>query len=125
MKLIQLKNKDLKWVREKLLIEQGYTCAICGCDLESDVKSNPKNIHIDHEHFGERRVRAVLCRRCNVIEGRVWKWYNRYTKKKLNNNKDYQNMLKGLNFYYDNHITQFIHPLATRVKRKRKKNAKK
>ena len=122
MVLIQLKNKDLKWVRAKLLEEQDYICAICGCNLKDDIKNNPKNLHVDHQHFGDKLIRGILCRRCNTIEGKLWNFYNRYTKKELKSKEDYMSMIRGLNFYYDNHLTEFIHPSAIKkIKKKAKK----
>ena len=123
MKLIQLKQKDLKWVREKLLEAQDWTCAICGCDLKDEYKTNPRSIHTDHQHFGDKRVRGVLCRACNTCEGKLWNSYQRSTKKELKSQEGYMNMIRGLQFYYDNHLTEFIHPSAIK-KPKNRKNKK-
>lgn len=44
-----------------LLIKQKYACAVCG-----DVTS--ATLHIDHDH-GTKRVRGLLCTRCNPLLG--------------------------------------------------------
>ena len=44
----------------KMIIEQDYKCAICGCKL--DLK---KNTHVDHNH-DNGKVRGILCHSCNM-----------------------------------------------------------
>lgn len=85
------KRQDPEWVRQEnmrqrlykygltleqfqqMLEDQGFLCAICGCDL-SELSFN--NIHIDHDHSccpTERScgecVRKLLCRACNYLLG--------------------------------------------------------
>jgi len=51
---------------EKMLLDQDFTCLICGCILE------PDNISVDHDHLtGE--VRGLLCRQCNTGLGKFEK----------------------------------------------------
>jgi Recombination endonuclease VII len=50
---------------DRLLIEQGGVCAICG----SKESGGPgKNFHVDHDHF-HNRVRGLLCCNCNFVIG--------------------------------------------------------
>ena len=114
MRLVQTKRSDLKEIRLKLLKKQDYKCKICGTKLDM---SNPRNIHVDHQHFGEHRIRAVLCRRCNTIEGKLFNWYNRTTPKNQKSQDDYLKVLKGLVKYQKVKPTKYIYP---KVKRRRK-----
>lgn len=61
----KLKNKDINQVREELLEKQEYKCGICEIDLKNEDNTNR---HTDHNHT-TGRVRGVLCRRCNLLEG--------------------------------------------------------
>ena len=67
MDLIQLKNKDIKEIRESLLKKQGGVCAIC--------KKIPKRPVLDHEHTkrikGTGLCRGVLCSNCNVMIAKI------------------------------------------------------
>jgi len=64
---IQLKNKDIKRVREELQKAQNNICPICGGTIDAPV--------LDHEHkkkiHGSGLVRGVICRNCNVYLGRI------------------------------------------------------
>ena len=59
----RISHKELKQLREKLLQEQEFTCPICQKVIENPV--------VDHHHTkrigGTGRIRAVLCRTCNVL----------------------------------------------------------
>lgn len=44
---------------DKLYIEQGGFCAICGGDNKG------KTMHIDHDHI-TGKIRGLLCNRCNM-----------------------------------------------------------
>lgn len=48
----------------ELLKSQGYKCAICRKDLDMG-----KDTHIDHAHYGDRRVRGALCSSHNSALG--------------------------------------------------------
>lgn len=118
MKLIQARYKDLPEMRATLLKKQGYKCKVCNKLLSTN---NPKEIHVDHEHFGEHRIRAVLCRRCNTCEGKLWNSYMRSTLKEERGEKDYLNMLRGLLKYKKYKPTRYIHPSVIRKRRKKGK----
>lgn len=61
--IIQLKQKDLPGIREKILEEQNGICPIC--------KREIKDPCVDHHHKkrikGTGLIRGVLCRSCNVF----------------------------------------------------------
>ena len=120
MKLIQLKPKDLKSIRLTLLTKQKFKCKVCGCELSLDTPEESKNCHVDHQHFGDKLVRGVLCRRCNSCEGRLWNSYIRNTLKTQRCTEDYEKMLKGLLKYSRLKPTKYIHPKALKKRRRRK-----
>lgn len=62
----KLRTTDLRAVKEELLEEQNYRCALCNIDLLSDLR----NACVDHCHR-TGFIRAVLCRNCNRGEGKV------------------------------------------------------
>lgn len=61
-------------VRDILLEKQGGRCPICGIDLIQFVPA--KDRVVDHCHI-TGRIRAVLCRNCNGIEGKIYNLANR------------------------------------------------
>lgn len=114
MKLIQLKPKDILPLKHKLLKKQKYKCKICGIDLSN---TESKGIHVDHQHYGDKLIRAVLCRRCNAVEGKMYNSYIRSTKKEQRSEKDYLSMLKGMVGYATIKPTRYIHPKALKRKK--------
>lgn len=67
---MRLKPKEVRAYRQKLLIKQGGLCGLCA-------KKVPKGQDtLDHCHTSGR-VRSVLHRNCNSIEGRIKHWVNR------------------------------------------------
>ncbi len=112
MKLKQLKYKDIAPLREKLLKEQFNKCDICGCEIDEKSGSS-----LDHQHKlksepcgkdGGGLVRGVLCRNCNVWEGKIWNGTRRYRQPK--NVQDRIEMLKELINYYEKGTLDLIHP---------------
>lgn len=76
MRTRQLKQKEIKDVRQKILEEQNYICPIC---------TNPigeLDAMLDHEHKkrvgGTGLIRGVLCRSCNVFVGKIENNCKRY-----------------------------------------------
>jgi RNase P subunit RPR2 len=65
--IIQLKHKDIPKLRDKLLKKQKGICPICKKEIISPV--------LDHQHKrrinGTGQIRAVICRSCNVLLGKV------------------------------------------------------
>ena len=60
--MIRLKAKDIKKIRQDLLLVQGNKCAICGEAVDDAV--------LDHDHK-TGLIRAVLHRQCNAFLGRI------------------------------------------------------
>lgn len=69
----RLSAAQIPILKKKLLAEQQYRCALCDNDL-SEVPT--KDICLDHDHKAGH-VRAVLCRNCNGIEGKIYNLANR------------------------------------------------
>ncbi len=116
MKLIAIKRTQMKEIRLELLEKQNWKCLICKCELKED-----KNSHTDHQHFGDKLIRGILCRRCNTLEGKLWNNYNRMTKREQKSWEDYYSFLLGLVKYYKKKPTRYVFP---EVKKKRKRKPK-
>lgn len=56
-----------------LLKKQGYRCPLCNGSLKANASKQPV---LDHCHR-DGHIRAVLCRNCNGIEGKVFNLMNR------------------------------------------------
>lgn len=91
---MKLKYKDIPSTKAKLADEQGWVCPICQRSL-LDLKKRDQCL--DHNHVtGE--IRAVLCRGCNSMEGKVYRAFIRVGLK--NQGVDYGMFLDGLKEYY-------------------------
>ena len=111
--LRQIKSTEVKELREKILENQGFKCAICGKDIRND-----PGIALDHQHKlnknqtlgtdGAGLIRGVLCRDCNAYEGIIWNNGTRY--KQFKTVKERIEFLKQLIQYYENGTYPFIHP---------------
>lgn len=112
--LRQLKSTEVKELREKILKNQGFKCAICGKTLSED----DTGISLDHQHRlnknqeigsdGAGLIRGVLCRECNTYEGKIWNNGTRY--KQFKTVKERIEFLKRLIQYYEAGTYPFIHP---------------
>jgi DNA-directed RNA polymerase subunit RPC12/RpoP len=60
LKLYGLKPRELNDLRTRLLVAQGYKCAICGTNFSGRVA------FLDHDHHSGA-LRGVLCFRCNRL----------------------------------------------------------
>ncbi len=101
----KLKTKDIPIIKEELLIKQNDICPICKRDLILHIKK--KDRCLDHSHI-TGRVRAVLCRSCNAIEGKAYKNFVRYGLRKAG--IDYQEFMVNLTKYINYPETNYIHP---------------
>lgn len=112
--LRQIKSTEVKELREKILENQGFKCAICGKTLSED----DTGISLDHQHRlnknqtlgtdGAGLIRGVLCRECNVYEGKIFNNGTRY--KQFKTVKERIEFLKQLIQYYEAGTYPFIHP---------------
>jgi hypothetical protein len=107
---MRLKYKDIPKIKEKLLKKQLHICPICLRDLLVLPK---RDICLDHNHK-TGRIRAVLCRGCNSMEGKVWRAFQRVGLAKAG--IDYESFLVNLSLYNFNYNretgygTKYIHP---------------
>lgn len=106
---VQLKASDVPKYRKKILKEQEGLCAICKTCLK-----NCKGVSLDHQHKtkaekigvnGAGLVRGVLCRDCNVFEGKIWNNSKRYGK--FDNLPEF---LRNLADYLEKENYPYIHP---------------
>jgi hypothetical protein len=101
---MKLKYKDIPRIKKVLLQKQGFICPICDRDLNT---LKPRDICLDHNHTNGK-VRAVLCRGCNSMEGKVYRLYVRLGLR--NQGVEYTKILIGLSKYTSYKETKYIHP---------------
>lgn len=110
--MIQLKSSEIQEVREEILESQGGVCDLCG-----EVIDEKSGISLDHQHKkksetngvdGAGLVRGVLCRSCNVMEGKVWNNMTRYLQPTCV--QDRVEWLEKLIQYYKKENYPLIHP---------------
>lgn len=101
---MKLKYKDIPEIKSKLMLRQKDLCAICERPL-SAMKS--RDICLDHNHK-TGKIRAVLCRGCNSMEGKVHRAFVRVGLQ--NQGVDYKMFLAGLMDYTRVKDTKYIHP---------------
>lgn len=110
-KLTQLKSNEVSTLRENILKTQNGLCAICGCIITDETGYSLDHQHkVKKENIGEDGaglIRGVLCRACNVWEGKIWNSTQRY--RQPNNVSERIEMLKSLITYYENGTYPFIH----------------
>ncbi|HXB11394.1 MAG TPA: endonuclease domain-containing protein [Bacteroidia bacterium] len=61
------KQEQIAFLKDKLLKEQDYICPLCEADM---LQMEVKNRCLDHDHE-TGLVRAVVCRNCNSMEGKI------------------------------------------------------
>jgi len=110
--LKQLKTNEIQEVRENILTEQNGCCALCGVEI-----TEATGYSLDHQHMTKKEtigedgaglIRGVLCRSCNVWEGKIWNNTQRYRQPK--SVQDRIDMLEKLIEYYKKDNINLIHP---------------
>jgi hypothetical protein len=101
---MKLKYKDIPIIKKELVKIQEGLCPIC--ERQLDTLKN-RDICLDHNHINGK-IRAVLCRGCNSMEGKVYRAFVRVGLK--NQGVDYKNFLIGLQLYLGYPETKYIHP---------------
>lgn len=106
---IQLKMSDISKYRNEIMKEQDYKCAICVCEIK-----DKKGVSLDHQHKTKKEeigingaglIRGVLCRNCNVFEGKIWNNSKRYGKFKT-----LPIFLRAVADYLEKENYPYIHP---------------
>lgn len=115
-----LKSSEVKMVREDILKHQDFKCAICGKDLRG-----VDGISLDHQHKLNKRqelgddgaglIRGVLCRECNVLEGKIWNNSSRY--KQFKSVQERVIWLQKLVNYYMKENYHMVHPSEKPIKK--------
>ena len=110
--LKQLKSKDKEHYRNQILKEQDGKCSICNQKITEET-----GISLDHQHKlksetigedGAGLIRGILCRSCNVWEGRIWNNTQRYKQSK--SVQERIDLLESLIKYYKSGTYNLIHP---------------
>lgn len=116
----QLKSGDISHIRDTILEEQNNKCVLCNNEITEDT-----GVSLDHQHMkksetigedGAGLVRGVLCRACNVWEGKIWNNTLRYRQPK--DVQDRIEMLQALIDYYKKDNYELIHPSERPKERK-------
>jgi len=98
----QLKQSEIKSLRNHILKKQNGKCWICG--------KEPKIATLDHEHKkkvkGTGQIRGVLCNNCNVFIARIENNSPRYCISK----NDLPEILRKTANYFEKKQYNFIHP---------------
>jgi len=111
---MEMKRSDIPKVKEILIKRQKYLCKICKRDLR---ELPSRDVCLDHSHV-TWRVRAILCRQCNALEGKFWRSFVRVGAK--NKGIDYVEFLKGLIKFQSVKDTKWIYPPKPKKRRKKK-----
>jgi hypothetical protein len=110
--LTQLKSSDISKVRSEILEDQHGKCALCNVEI-----TDSTGYSLDHQHKlksepcgpdGAGLIRGVLCRACNVLEGKIWNNTQRYMQPK--NVQDRIDILLDLVEYYKKGAYPLVHP---------------
>jgi len=108
----QLKSNEIQSTRDHILKEQNGVCALC-----NEVITQDSGASLDHQHKrksdpigvdGAGLIRGVLCRACNVWEGKAWNSTTRYMQPK--SVQERIDMLKNLIMYYEKENYPLVHP---------------
>lgn len=101
---MKLKYKDIPRVKAELMLEQNNICYICKRDLS---KLKPRDRCLDHNHE-TGKIRSVLCRSCNAIEGKVRKLHIKMGLRKAG--VPYEDLICNLFNYIYMDDSHYIHP---------------
>lgn len=112
--MIQLKRSEIPEIKEKLLKKQKGLCKICNRDL---TVLPSRDVCLDHNHK-TWMVRAVLCRQCNSLEGKIHRYFIRVGAH--NQGIDFVEFLKGLIKFQKHKDTKYRYPEKPSKRKKRK-----
>lgn len=105
---LYLKSNHIKIVRDYIAELQESKCAICSVDLKS------VQCALDHQHKCRREpctnglgcIRGVLCRNCNLLEGKIYNNTIRYGRSR----HDIPHILRRTAAYLEEGYYDLIHP---------------
>lgn len=123
--IIQLKYKDIKYLREKIYTEQNGICPILNehINLEDTTLDHQHKLFKDQELIkdGNGLVRGVLSRKANSFEGKVFNAYRRLGLHK--SSCTLPEILRNLADYLEKDNLPYIHPSEEPKKPKLKKSS--
>lgn len=113
----RITQKEIAEVKAKLLMEQDGLCALCTEPFTEEI-----NICLDHDH-NTGYVRALLCRNCNAMEGKIYNCTRR-AKRKMT---VIQWMERALAYWrlHQECQTGLLHPKHRTVEEKKERRKKK
>lgn len=115
--MIQLNGApEVAVIRAKLLKQQQFKCAVCGCSLKGKVRGGAT---LDHDHE-TGVVRGVLCKVCNTGEGKLKTVATRYGGGKENSLNWHRQMIAYLSIH-TRPQTDYLYPIKRKVKKCKKK----
>lgn len=108
----QLTSTEIKSIKEQIWHKQNQCCAICGQPITLD------KAVLDHQHKNKKSdanitngnglIRGVLCRECNLVEGKIWNNLKRF--KQFTTTEERLIWLIQLSQYYKFPKYPYIHP---------------
>lgn len=108
----KLKYKELKELRDQLLIENNQICPLCLTVIDPETTNGPV---LDHSHTSGK-IRNTIHRFCNTFLSKI----ENNRKRNLISEDMLTNILKNYEQYVVTERDE-IHPLHTKVRRKPKK----
>lgn len=108
--LYQMKSSDTVQMREQILVLQNYRCVLCTKNLRGSTEAC-----LDHQHRKKKStigedggglLRGVLCRNCNVLEGKIW---NVSTHRHKRKRVELPAILRRLASYYESGWYPIVH----------------
>ena len=112
---MQLKAKQIKFIRDGLISKQNNICPIC----KQPLKMPTLDHHHQKKHYGDGMVRGVICNPCNrflgLIENNILRNGYDFT--------DIPNILRELAEYIKKEKEPFIHPNEAPPRKKLKKSS--
>jgi len=82
------KQEQINYLKDKLLKEQDFICPLCEIDM---LTIEERNRCLDHDH-DTGLVRAVVCRNCNSMEGKITNCIRR-AKRQLSKQQWFNNLI--------------------------------
>jgi hypothetical protein len=106
----QLKQKDVKPIREQLIKKEGGVCPVSKLDITCGDAcldhAHEDSLHPDSETV-EGQVRGVLHKYANALEGA---WRSKFRRSGLNGYMSFEEALINMHYYLMNNRELYLHP---------------
>lgn len=116
-KLTQLKHKEIKEYREKILKEQKGICPLTWTKIPEGKAALDHQHRLKSEELGKNGaglIRGVLHLQANALEGKILYWYKRLGLTKM---IDLPTFLRNLADYLEKKPYPIIHPTEAKLKK--------